>query len=137
MKDRAKQLIKYLLMLGAFAAVYILIWRLGVDIKCPFYELTGYLCSGCGLSRMLVSLIRLDLKSAAFYNLGGLILLPLWLAVAISYCREYLKSGMWTAKKWHKAVFAVSIAVFIVYGIARNLTDLGLHYTDDIDFFKK
>lgn len=135
MKARVKSLIKYLLLILAFGAVYVFLWWLGLDIKCPLHELTGLLCPACGISRMLVSLIKLDISGAAFYNLGGLVLLPLWLAVAISYAYGYVKHGKTDFKPWYRAVFILSIAVFAVYGILRNVTDLGLSPSDDIEFF--
>ena len=39
------------------------------DITCVFTKFFGFPCPGCGMTRALVSLILLDFKSAAKYNI--------------------------------------------------------------------
>ena len=57
--------------LGILAAGLLLAYliRHGLQIHCPFYQLTGLQCPGCGNSRATMALLRLDLKAMLEYNL--------------------------------------------------------------------
>ena len=44
----------------------VLIYMTGFGIPCMFNRFTGYLCPGCGTSRMALAMLRLDFSSAFF-----------------------------------------------------------------------
>ncbi|AWZ23181.1 hypothetical protein CEJ39_02425 [Rhodococcus pyridinivorans] len=62
----------------------------GVIPPCPTYSLFGILCPGCGSSRMLYSLVHLDVPAALHYNALGLVALSV---LTVSF-------GLWT---WSRA----------------------------------
>ncbi|WP_302908348.1 DUF2752 domain-containing protein [Rhodococcus pyridinivorans] len=62
----------------------------GVIPPCPTYSLFGILCPGCGSSRMLYSLVHLDVPAALHYNALGLVALAV---LTVSF-------GLWT---WSRA----------------------------------
>ena len=135
MKTRAKNLAKNIGIILAVGIAYYIFFRLTrIGIKCPFNQITGFLCPGCGLSRMLLALIDFNIPLAIYYNAAAFFLLPFWAAVFISYCYEYIKYGKVKMHTWYKIISVASVIVLVIFGIARNLTDLGLHYSNNVDF---
>lgn len=60
---------KYLLLflLLYFTLVYIIFHTFG--ITCVFLKISGLPCPGCGMTRAILSLVKLDIVSAAKYNI--------------------------------------------------------------------
>lgn len=115
-----KTALKYgiILLIGILYLVFILLTEL--KVPCFIYELTGLRCPGCGITRMIVSLARLDFTAAFGYNpflfiTGPLILLYL----AVSEIRYVLyadaRMGRW------EAFISVELVLAIVYGVLRNI----------------
>ena len=91
-----------------------------IGIPCLFYKITNLKCPGCGITRMLFSIIKLDFKSAFFYNPVVFILLPI-LAFYIFY-QEYI----YITKKNNKLkipefIYYLIIFILIIFGILRNI----------------
>lgn len=95
---------------------------LGYKIPCPFYELTGWHCPGCGISRLFLALFDINFYQAFRWNPFVFILLPFAIFLLLDYVLKYIAdsqnslyykipSGFWTG---------LLVAV-IVYGILRNL----------------
>lgn len=127
LRKRVVLLAKVLLILLAVGIVYFTIYTFwGIGILCPLNSLTGLLCPYCGVSRMFISLIKLNFKSALYYNFAFLLLLPIWILIAIFYCREYLISGNKKAKKWIKILIYSSFAIMLIFSILRNTINIGL-----------
>ena len=120
-----KKRILILLALGAAAAgvlggFYFLAQK-GIGLGCPLYQLTGLQCPGCGNSRAVLALLRLDIGSALQYNL----LFPLeagyLLWVLFRLCKSYLSSGRFSylpKRSWMDLAVLVLIAA---WGILRNI----------------
>ena len=51
-----------------FFIYYFLNFITNFAIICPFYLLTGLYCPGCGITRLLFSLVKLDFYQAFRYN---------------------------------------------------------------------
>ena len=66
-KRLQKTLLKYAIVFAIALAYLIFVLCTGIGIPCIFYEITGLKCVGCGISRMLVSIVKLDF--AAFPTL--------------------------------------------------------------------
>ena len=58
-----------------------MIFVVGRGLYCPFWKFTGLLCPGCGVTRMCLALLRLDLAGAWRANPALLLALP----VPVSY----------------------------------------------------
>ena len=61
------------LLLGTMALLglcfYFMIYqKLNIGIPCLFYKITGFYCPGCGITRMVFSLLKLDFYQAFRYN---------------------------------------------------------------------
>lgn len=104
----------------AVATLYILA-RLGFGIPCLFYQITGLQCPGCGNTRAVLAMLRLDVKSALEYNL----LFPLefgyigW--VLLHCCRRYLQTGQFAYLPSRRWLDAVLLALVVLWWILRNL----------------
>lgn len=95
--------------------------RFGIGIPCPIHALTGLYCPGCGISRMMLALIRGDFGDMFRYNLVLPFILPV-LAVLIVYDEvKYIRYGSIVAGKIHNSICIIIIAVLLVYGVIRNI----------------
>ena len=93
----------------------------GWGLPCLFHQFTGLYCPGCGVSRMCLSLLRLDF-AAAFHNNGAvLVLAPLIAVVVVSVLTRYICTGDARPKRWEAAVLYAAIALLLLFGLLRNL----------------
>jgi len=91
--------------------------------KCPFWELTGFKCPGCGSQRALHYLLNLDIFSAIKENAILVISIPYILAGltfdSVKKPNEYIL-------KWRKTLFGrnaivVILTIIIAFWILRNI----------------
>lgn len=90
-----------------------------MKIDCPIHYLFHIYCPGCGLTRMIISIFKLDLYQAFRYNPYIFILLVLFILYGIYVLIRYIFSK----KKPHISI-KVLIGIFIsliVYMILRNI----------------
>ena len=121
MKERLRQTVKkYVvgLTVGALYAVWVLCT--GIGIPCLFRTITGWQCPACGISRMLLSLLRLDFRAAYAYNPFLFVTAPLLLGCLIGSDVHYIKTGnsslgKWIFLLWGEIVFA------LIFGVWRNI----------------
>ena len=111
---------KYIIIFSVLLAY--LIWILLTDIKlpCMIYQLTGYQCPGCGITRMFLSLLEFDFKSAFNHNPFLFIVIPLNL-----FCILYLEINYILKGKYRfgiiKYFLYLEVVGFILFGILRNV----------------
>lgn len=101
-----------LLLLG----IYFLIFKEG--IPCAFHEMTGMYCTGCGGTRMVISILKLQFYQAFRYNPFLFITLPFLIGVGVFQSRLYIIKGRlshWL--DYFLIAYAIALAVF---GIIRN-----------------
>ena len=91
----------------------------GLYLSCFFYATTGLLCPGCGISRMFLALIRLDIPAAFGYNPVVFVLLILWNAIAV-LC-FWGKPAFVRDRRFLYGTLGVSVAALVVFGIVRNI----------------
>ena len=122
MKKRLfSELFKLLIILFAGILYYIVILVTGFKIPCVFNYFTGYLCPGCGMTRMIISVLSLDFSSAYYYNRAVFLTLPVILSFLLYEEIKYIKSGNRKFSKASRIFFITEAALLIVFGIARNL----------------
>lgn len=73
----------YILTLGTIYAVIINFTSL--SIPCIFYKTTGFLCPGCGLSRMCNSFIHFQFINGILYNPFAFLSAIFWIIYSISF----------------------------------------------------
>ncbi len=84
-------------------------------IECPFHFITGFYCPGCGITRMLFSLLRLDIYQAFRYNPMVFILLVLYIIYYI--IKNILKIKIVIPNYVYYSI----IGLLIVYAVLRNI----------------
>ena len=98
-----------------------LLTRLGAPVPCIFYKITGLSCPGCGNTRAVLALLRLDFAAMLRHNL----LFPaeavylLW--VFVLSARRYLKEGRFFPVSPLPALDWCFLGMLLVWGILRNI----------------
>ncbi len=96
-------------------------YRAHIAVPCLFHRVTGLDCPGCGITRMLVSVLEGDLRAAFRYNPAAFFLLPCVLLLIAYRAFKFVRTGTRSEGKWEKAAVIFMILVFVVFGVVRNL----------------
>lgn len=109
------------LVLGIGLAYALFCGLTGWYLPCPFHAVTGLWCPGCGVSRMCMALLRLDLPAAWRWNPALMVLtVPLGILLA-RLAGAYVRQGR-TRPTWaEQAVIWAMAAFLLVFGVLRNL----------------
>ena len=102
---------------GAFAVVA----YLGFGIPCFFHLITKLNCPGCGNTRAVLSLLKLDFVSAFKYNMMFLpeVLYLVWVYALASF--RYIKDGRFSYKPPFIALDITLLVLIVLWGIVRNI----------------
>lgn len=121
-KARLLRLLRQALLAVAGGLGYALFVRAtGLGIPCPFHALTGLDCPGCGVSRMCMALLRLDVRAAWEANCALFVILPAALVYAALRAVRYVLHGATPLTRAENAAFCVTSAALCVFGVVRNL----------------
>lgn len=110
MKKKASFILFCIILLFVYFIIYEL---LGFSIPCLFHKITNLYCPGCGVTRLLFSLLKLDFYQAFRYN-------PLIFILLILYIIYKLISLKYKIKMPKYINYIVLVAI-IIFGILRNL----------------
>ena len=100
-------------------------------IPCVLYEGTEHLfkllkiehegikCAGCGLSRMLISIVKLDFVSAFCYNPFLFVTGPLLIAYFVAQNIKFIITGKENMGKWQIFLY-IEGGLAVLYMILRN-----------------
>lgn len=122
MKDILNKIPRVLLVILILLGYYFLNKYFNFSIPCIFYKLTNLYCPGCGVTRMLFSLIKLDFYQSFRYNPLVFILLIIYLLFKVICLLQNKKI------KIPEYVYYVILIVLIIYGILRNInTPFGIY----------
>lgn len=127
MKERRNKVLGTFAVLAVAGVLYGLItgW-LGFGIPCPVHYFTGFKCPGCGVSRMFISLMKLDFKSAFEANRLLLVTLPVIASLLFVYFFRYIKTGSRKISKAENIIYIVLIISFLIFGVVRNFPGINL-----------
>lgn len=127
MKERRNKVLRTFAVLAVAGVLYGLItgW-LGFGIPCPVHNFTGFKCPGCGVSRMFISLMKLDFKSAFEANRLLLVTLPVIASLLFVYFFRYIKTGSRKISKAENIIYIVLIILFLIFGVVRNFPAINL-----------
>lgn len=97
---------------------------IGFSIPCMINLITGLKCPGCGVTRLIMSVVHFKFYEAFCYNPFIFITSPILLYFCIK--STLYNCGIINKKisSFENKILYVYIALFIVYGIARNIYPL-------------
>ena len=101
---------------GIGGLLYLRVWLplTGIYIPCVFREVTGLWCPGCGMTRLVLSLMELDLLQAIRYNVLVFFLAPLYMIYLLL---------VWRGKRKHSSILmGVMVMMTIAFGVLRNIS---------------
>lgn len=101
-------------------AYFLICNKIGFGIPCMFYQITGFKCSGCGVSRMCISLLKGDIHSAWLYNRGVMLMLPFIAYLIIREVYLYIRYYDCTLKKWESVLAIIIVVILLLFGLVRN-----------------
>lgn len=87
--------------------------KLGISIPCFFHKITGLYCPGCGITRMLESILKLNIYQAFRYN-------PLVFTYLIGYIIYKIINYRHKIKLNNYFIY-VLLFITITFGILRNI----------------
>ena len=87
-------------------------------IDCPINRITGLYCTGCGITRMLLSIIQLDFYQAFRYNPLIFLSIPVIIVFIID---KIITKKEPLYNKIPTKIWIIIIVILIVYGILRNI----------------
>lgn len=99
----------------------VLIHFTGVGIPCVFYELTGFKCGGCGITRGLIALLHFDFYTMIQYNMFLPIILIYILSVFINTSKEYILNGKFILSAGREWINVLFLVLLLVWSAARNI----------------
>ena len=90
-------------------------------IPCPIHFITDFYCPGCGITRMILAILRLDFYKAFRYNPLLFILMPFIIILLIDYIYSNYKNKTPLYKKIDNKIWYILIIILVIYGILRNI----------------
>ena len=98
---------------------YIFVTILGFGIPCPIYQLTGFLCGSCGVSRMLIALSKFQFNEAFGYNMAAFVLFFVWNIIALFAFIG--KPSFFQSKRFLSICFYATVGILLVFSMLRNI----------------
>ena len=112
--------IRFLLLIFLLGIACLIWLRMGgPSVPCMFHKVTGLQCPGCGVTRMILALSKLDLQTALRANAFLTVTLPYLIALLLYSAYKWVRDEKAGAKAQAAAV--IYCAVLILFGIIRNL----------------
>jgi hypothetical protein len=114
--------IRFYIILFVLLIVYLIVGKLfDIYIPCPIHFITGLYCPGCGITRMLFSMIKLDFYQAFRYNPLMFISTPFILFLFINNIYSIYKNKKSLVKKIPNSIWYILLIITILFGILRNI----------------
>ncbi|MBO5336261.1 MAG: DUF2752 domain-containing protein [Lachnospiraceae bacterium] len=93
----------------------------GLAIPCIFHLITGWKCPGCGVTRMCVALLQMDIRGAFYWHPMLLIQLPILGWIFFRNIIAYVKNGVCRLTRLENICVYICIALLLVFTVLRNL----------------
>lgn len=98
----------------------------GRYLPCYLYQLTKIQCAGCGVSRMFLSMLELDMVAAFRYNPVIFCLFFLWNGIALLCFLG--KPRIFRSERFLLTALAISVAALLLLWIVRIFLFLSIAY---------
>jgi hypothetical protein len=121
MQGRRKKVIKKYSIILSIGLLYLL-WVLITDLRIPcIFNLVFKLeCPGCGVTRMIASIVKLDFRSAFLFNPFLFLTFPIIFLLIIYSEIIYIRHGTHSLGRLEPLAF-IELALALAFGIMRNL----------------
>ena len=117
--NKAKKQHGFYILLGIFISFLYLFFLTAIHYQCPFHELFGIWCAGCGGTRMLISFLHLDFYQSFRYNPLLFVLLIIGIIYFIFIVVHYIKKKELIVPSTKALV--ILLGIVILYMILRNI----------------
>lgn len=109
----------FLILLGVLGLIYLYFNDPSIVpfIPCYFHELTGFECTGCGITRAIYSLMHFDFIAAIRYNALFVFSIPLYIVISIKEIRD-------PDFKIKLVPLLVYVFILLLFTVLRNFTPL-------------
>lgn len=107
--------------IAAFGLILYILARLGLPVPCLFYQITGLRCPGCGNTRAVLAVLKLDISGMLRYNLLFPLEATYLLWVYLQAAHHYLKEGKFTYRPPLPALDIVFLVLILLWWIIRNI----------------
>ncbi len=108
-----------LLILLIFAYDYI-VFNYNIGVPCVINKCFGVYCPGCGMTRAVDALLKLDFKEAFKYNVFSIILFPILFIVCVIFIWNMIFKGNKINIKYNNVLLIILATCLLLYGILRN-----------------
>ena len=109
-------ILKLILILIISIGYYFLNLFYNFSIPCIFNKITGFYCPGCGITRMLFSIMQLRFYQAFRFN--PLVFILLILSIIYCFFKLILKKDIYISNK----TYIILLIITILFGILRNIS---------------
>ena len=118
-KEKLKKSKKILFITLLLSFIYLYLnKRFSFYIPCFFHKITHLYCPGCGLTRMILSILKLDFYQAFRYNPLLFIILPFIIIYELIYYTNWIQDKNFIISK---KIWYTLLIITIVYTILRNI----------------
>ena len=125
MRDRIKKVCIVSAAVISGGCAYAAFYRItGIGIPCLFRLITGFKCPGCGVTRMLICLLQLDIGTAFRYNAVLLCMLPFLIVFFVYWLYRYIRYGKKNNTRPMEILCFVFVTILLAWGIVRNIIDM-------------
>ena len=120
---------KILIMVSILIFIFVLLkmfqtlyYNYHVTIPCIFNKITGLFCPGCGVTRMILSITKLDLYQAFRYNPLIFCMLPFIIFYGIDTSIKWIKGTKnYLYLKINNKAWIIILIITLLFGILRNI----------------
>ncbi len=121
-RQRLKRLsVKAAILFLAGLFYLIIIKTFGRGLPCLFNKLTGLYCPGCGITRIILSSVKLNFVAAFNANPVLFCFLPFLAAVLIYRAVRYIRYGTAPFTLWQKLIVYIGIVLLLLFCVYRNI----------------
>ena len=116
-----RELKEVIIILAILLLYFILNVTISFSVPCLFHEITGLYCPGCGITRMIIAIYKLDFYQAFRYNPLVFIMLPFIVFLVVDYIHKKIVNKKPVYQHINDKIWYAVIIIFILYGILRNI----------------